>query len=581
MNLVMLMICSGFIFRLSYCFLLELCLGEDCSSMSALDLYNKEARVWLQDTVKVWKAGKVTQSYDGRNLEVEDEDGKKVRITVKDEAKDLPPLRNPDILIGENDLSSLSYLHEAAVLHNLQVRFVEHHEMYTYCGIVLVAINPYQEMHMYNMDTILAYRGHNIGDLDPHIYAVSEEAFTLMERDGGNQSVIISGESGAGKTVSAKYSMRYFATVGGTGDQETTVERRVVANSPIMEAMGNAKTTRNDNSSRFGKYIELGFSEQFKIVGASMRTYLLEKSRVVFQAAEERNYHIFYQVCAAREHQELQGIHLKDCREFVYTNQGNSPTIHNMDDVRQFEKTHESLLLLGFSETDIKSLYKLVSALLHLGNVEILGRGTRTGSGTSYVKEEDESLLLAAELLEVDEKPLRAWLCSRRIVTKNETCKTPMDTLEATNAKNALAKCIYSNLFDWIVRNTNQALATDLKINNYIGVLDIYGFESFEMNSFEQFCINYANEKLQQQFNMHVFKLDQEEYVKEGIEWKIIDFYDNQPCIDLIESKLGILDLLDEECRYPGYCLLRFYKFLQTKVFTSLLNIVDFMAKII
>ena len=517
--------------------------------MSTVELYNKEARVWLKDTVKVWAAGKVTQSFDGNKLEVEDEDGKKVRITVKDEANDLHPLRNPDILVGENDLSYLSYLHEAAVLHNLQVRFVVHHEIYTYCGIVLVAINPYQEMHMYNNDTIMAYRGKTIGDLDPHIYAVSEEAFTLMERDGGNQSVIISGESGAGKTVSAKYSMRYFATVGGTGVQETQVERRVVANSPIMEAMGNAKTTRNDNSSRFGKYIELGFSENFKIVGASMRTYLLEKSRVVFQAAEERNYHIFYQLCAARSQPELEGIYLKDCRDFIFTNQGNNPTIHNMDDVREFQKTHDSLLLLGFSETDIKSLYKVVSALLYLGNVAILSRGARTGSGISYVKEDDESLKVVAELLEVDEKPLRTWLCTRKIVTKDEICKTPMDTLEATNAKNALAKCIYSNLFDWIVRNINKALATDFTIKNYIGVLDIYGFESFEVNSFEQFCINYANEKLQQQFNMHVFKLDQEEYVREGIEWKMIDFYDNQPCIDLIESKLGILDLLDEECR--------------------------------
>ena len=433
----------------------------------------------------------------------------------------------------------------------LNSRFVDRNEIYTYCGIVLVAINPYQELHIYNNETIMAYRGQNMGDLDPHIYAVSEEAFKLMERDNKNQSIIVSGESGAGKTVSAKYSMRYFATVGGTGDQETQVERRVIASSPIMEAIGNAKTTRNDNSSRFGKYIEIDFSKSFQIIGASMRTYLLEKSRVVFQASEERNYHIFYQMCAARERPELEGLSLADVQEFHYTNQGNAPEIDNVDDDAEFVKTHESLKLLGFSDTDSSNIYKILAALLHLGNVNIVGGGGRSESETSLVKSEDPSLPIVCKLLEVDENQLRTWLCSRKIVSVRETYTKPMNAAEANQARDALVKCIYSNLFDWIVFHINKALKTNLKVHKFIGVLDIYGFETFEVNSFEQFCINYANEKLQQQFNMHVFKLEQEEYVKEGIEWKMIDFYDNQPCIDLIEAKLGVLDLLDEECRMP------------------------------
>ena len=272
--------------------------------------------MWLKDPDQVWKAAVVTQDYDGTSgqLYVETENEVEPIVLEIGQSKgqtELPPLRNPDILIGENDLTSLSYLHEPAVLHNLAVRFIDNHAIYTYCGIVLVAINPYEELPIYGNDTIGMYRGKNMGELDPHIYAVAEEAFTKMERENRNQSIIVSGESGAGKTVSAKYAMRYFATVGGTSETETQVEKRVLASSPIMEAIGNAKTTRNDNSSRFGKYIEIDFNKHFHIIGASMRTYLLEKSRVVFQASEERNYHIFYQMCAAKDLDELKHLYLE------------------------------------------------------------------------------------------------------------------------------------------------------------------------------------------------------------------------------------------------------------------------------
>ncbi|KAI4871693.1 hypothetical protein NFI96_000223 [Prochilodus magdalenae] len=232
--------------------------------------------------------------------------------------KNLPHLRNPDILVGENDLTALSYLHEPAVLHNLKVRFIDSKLIYTYCGIVLVAINPYETLPIYGTDIINAYSGQNMGDMDPHIFAVAEEAYKQMARDERNQSIIVSGESGAGKTVSAKYAMRYFATVSGSAS-EANVEEKVLASNPIMEAIGNAKTTRNDNSSRFGKYIEIGFDRKYHIIGANMRTYLLEKSRVVFQADEERNYHIFYQLCASSHLPEFKALKLSECNTRSFT----------------------------------------------------------------------------------------------------------------------------------------------------------------------------------------------------------------------------------------------------------------------
>ncbi|XP_018416500.1 PREDICTED: unconventional myosin-Vb [Nanorana parkeri] len=462
-------------------------------------------------------------------------------------AASLPHLRNPDILVGENDLTALSYLHEPAVLHNLKVRFLESNHIYTYCGIVLVAINPYEQLPIYGEDVIYAYTGQNMGDMDPHIFAVAEEAYKQMARDEKNQSIIVSGESGAGKTVSAKYAMRYFATVGGSAS-ETNVEEKVLASSPIMEAIGNAKTTRNDNSSRFGKYIQIGFDKRYHIIGANMRTYLLEKSRVVFQAEDERNYHIFYQLCASSKLPEFADLSLTQAEDFFYTSQGGETAIDGVDDADDFDKTRQAFTLLGVKESHQMSIFKIIASILHLGNVQVLSE--RDGEASSLQKG-DKNLNHFCTLLGVEHDQMEHWLCHRKLVTTSETYVKNMSNQQAVNAKNALAKHIYAQLFNWIVQHVNKALHTTMKQHSFIGVLDIYGFETFEINSFEQFCINYANEKLQQQFNSHVFKLEQEEYMKEQIPWTLIDFYDNQPCIDLIEAKLGILDLLDEECKVP------------------------------
>ncbi|XP_073786131.1 unconventional myosin-Va isoform X14 [Danio rerio] len=340
--------------------------------------------------------------------------------------------------------------------------------------------------------------------------------------------------------------MRYFATVSGSAS-EANVEEKVLASNPIMESIGNAKTTRNDNSSRFGKYIEIGFDKKYHIIGANMRTYLLEKSRVVFQADEERNYHIFYQLCASAHLPEFKALKLGKANDFHYTKQGRNPVIDGVDDAKEMSTTRNAFILLGINESYQMGLFQILASILHLGNVDVKDRD----SDSSIIPPNNGHLSVFCELMGVTYQDMSHWLCHKKLKTATETYIKPIPKLQAINARDALAKHIYAKLFNWIVDHVNKALHSTVKQHSFIGVLDIYGFETFEINSFEQFCINYANEKLQQQFNMHVFKLEQEEYMKEQIPWTLIDFYDNQPCINLIEAKMGILDLLDEECKMP------------------------------
>ncbi|XP_050996787.1 unconventional myosin-Vc [Acomys russatus] len=503
-------------------------------------------RVWIPDPEEVWKSAEIAKDYrvGDRVLRLLLEDGTELAYPV--DPGSLPPLRNPDILVGENDLTALSYLHEPAVLHNLRIRFAESKLIYTYSGIILVAMNPYKQLPIYGDAIIHAYSGQNMGDMDPHIFAVAEEAYKQMARNNRNQSIIVSGESGAGKTVSARYAMRYFATVS-KSSSNAHVEDKVLASNPITEAVGNAKTTRNDNSSRFGKYTEISFDERNQIIGANMRTYLLEKSRVVFQSENERNYHIFYQLCASAQQSEFKHLKLGSADEFNYTRLGGSTVIEGVNDRADMVETQKTFTLLGFKEDFQMDIFRILAAILHLGNVQV----TTVGNERSSVSEDDSHLRVFCELLGLETSKVAQWLCNRKIVTTSETVVKPMTRPQAINARDALAKKIYAHLFEFIVERINQALHFSGEQHTFIGVLDIYGFETFDINSFEQFCINYANEKLQQQFNLHVFKLEQEEYMKEGIPWTLIDFYDNRPVIDLIEAKMGILELLDEECLLP------------------------------
>lgn len=438
--------------------------------MAVAELYTKYNRVWIPDSEEVWKSAEIAKDYrvGDKVLQLLLEDGTELDYSVDPEC--LPPLRNPDILVGENDLTALSYLHEPAVLHNLRIRFAESKLIYTYSGIILVAMNPYKQLPIYGDPIIHAYSGQNMGDMDPHIFAVAEEAYKQMARNNRNQSIIVSGESGAGKTVSARYAMRYFATVSKSGSN-AHVEDKVLASNPITEAVGNAKTTRNDNSSRFGKYTEISFDERNQIIGANMRTYLLEKSRVVFQSENERNYHIFYQLCASAQQSEFKHLKLGSAEEFNYTRMGGCTVLEGVNDRADMIETQKTFTLLGFKEDFQMDVFKVLAAILHLGNVQIAA----VGNERSVISEDDGHLEVFCELLGLESGRVAQWLCNRKIVTTSETVVKPMTRPQAVNARDALAKKIYAHLFDFIVERINQALQFSGKQHTFIGVLDIYG----------------------------------------------------------------------------------------------------------
>ncbi|KAI4165812.1 MAG: hypothetical protein LQ342_000755 [Letrouitia transgressa] len=530
--------------------------------------YDVGTRAWQQDPVEGWIASEVkSKKVDGDKVKLVFElaNGETRTIetslaALQDGIGDaLPPLMNPAILEASDDLTSLSHLNEPAVLQAIKLRYSQK-EIYTYSGIVLIATNPFARVDsLYVPGMVQVYAGKQRSSQAPHLFAIAEEAFTDMLRDNKNQTIVVSGESGAGKTVSAKYIMRYFATrespdqpgkrAKGIADTMSETEEQILATNPVMEAFGNAKTTRNDNSSRFGKYIEIMFDKKTEIIGARIRTYLLERSRLVFQPLRERNYHIFYQMVAGATEHERQQWGLLPVEHFDYLNQGGSPVIEGVDDRAEFEATRQSLATIGVSDSKQSEIFRLLSALLHLGNIKITA--TRTDSVLSST---EPTLLRACEMLGVDAAEFAKWTVKKQLITRGERIMSNLTQQQAVVVRDSVAKFIYSSLFDWLVESINGGLATeDVKhhSNSFIGVLDIYGFEHFAKNSFEQFCINYANEKLQQEFNQHVFKLEQEEYLREQIDWTFIDFFDNQPCIDLIEGKLGVLSLLDEESRLP------------------------------
>ncbi|KAF1985982.1 class V myosin-like protein [Aulographum hederae CBS 113979] len=531
-------------------------------------IYDVGTKAWQPDATEGWVASELTSKRfegDKWKLEFSLANGETKILELTDaELHDssnpkLPPLMNPAMLEASDDLTNLSHLNEPAVLQAIKLRYAQK-EIYTYSGIVLIATNPFARVDsLYVPGMVQVYAGKQRSSQAPHLFAIAEEAFADMLRDARNQTIVVSGESGAGKTVSAKYIMRYFATrespdhpgkrSKGRADAMSETEEQILATNPIMEAFGNAKTTRNDNSSRFGKYIEIMFSKSTEIIGAKIRTYLLERSRLVFQPLKERNYHIFYQLCAGATDAEKEELGLMTADDFDYLNQGSAPVIDGVDDRAEFNATRSSLTTIGVNDSKQAEIFRILAALLHIGNVKI--NATRTESSLSS---DDSSLVKACQLLGIPAAEFAKWTIKKQLITRGEKITSNLTQQQAVVVRDSVAKFIYSSLFDWLVEIINHSLATQEVISqaqSFIGVLDIYGFEHFAKNSFEQFCINYANEKLQQEFNQHVFKLEQEEYLREQIDWTFIDFQDNQPCIDLIEGKLGILSLLDEESRLP------------------------------
>ncbi|KAJ5238031.1 hypothetical protein N7489_008122 [Penicillium chrysogenum] len=465
--------------------------------------------------------------------------------------------------IGVSDLTLLSKISNEAINDNLKLRF-EHDEIYTYIGHVLVSVNPFRDLGIYT-DTVLdSYRGKNRLEVPPHVFGVAESAYYNMKSYKDNQCVIISGESGAGKTEAAKRIMQYIASVSGGGDssiQET--KDMVLATNPLLESFGNAKTLRNNNSSRFGKYLELEFNSNGEPVGANITNYLLEKSRVVGQITNERNFHIFYQLTKGAPQKYRDSFGLQQPQSYLYTSRSKCFDVPGIDDVAEFKDTLDAMRVIGMSDAEQDNVFRMLAAILWIGNVQF----TEDDSGNATIS--DQSVVdFVAYLLEVDSAQVNKALTIRLMETarggrRGSVYEVPLNRVQASAVRDALAKGIYFNLFDWIVERVNQSLTARGSITNSIGILDIYGFEIFEKNSFEQLCINYVNEKLQQIFIQLTLKAEQDEYAREQIKWTPIQYFDNKVVCSLIEDKrppwcaadqtfVGRLNFLSQNPNFEG-----------------------------
>uniref|UniRef100_W5KIS7 Myosin IXAa n=1 Tax=Astyanax mexicanus TaxID=7994 RepID=W5KIS7_ASTMX len=468
-----------------------------------------------------------------------------------------------------DDLCNLPDLNEKTLLDNLRSRFKQE-KIYTYVGSILIVINPFKFLPIYNPKYVKMYDNHQLGKLEPHIYAVADVAYHAMLQRRQNQCIVISGESGSGKTQSTNFLIHHLTALSQKGFA-SGVEQIILGAGPVLEAFGNAKTAHNNNSSRFGKFIQVNYQESGTVRGAYVEKYLLEKSRLVYQEHNERNYHVFYYLLAGASEEERTAFHLRKPEEYHYLSQMTKKpqrlhwenyyesepdcfTVEGEDLKHDFERLQLAMEMVGFLPATRKQIFSLLSAILHLGNIRYKKKTYRDDSIDICNL---EVLPIVSELLEVKEEMLFEALTTRKTVTVGERLIVPYKLAEAGTVRDSMAKSLYSALFDWIVFRINHALLNNRDLEESakmlsIGVLDIFGFEDYENNSFEQFCINFANERLQHYFNQHIFKLEQEEYRAEGITWHNIDYIDNTGCINLISKKpTALLHLLDEECNFP------------------------------
>ncbi|XP_061549605.1 unconventional myosin-VIIa-like isoform X2 [Phycodurus eques] len=506
--------------------------------------------VWLDSDTAVPIGARVKVTPSGQRLLVDDV-GKEHSLSPEREAS--LKIMHPTSVEGVDDMIKLGDMTEAGLLRNLLLRHKQG-LVYTYTGSVLVAVNPYQVFPIYSDDQVRLYRGKKLGELPPHIFAIAESCYFNMKRHFRNQCCIISGESGAGKTESTKLILQYLAAVSGELSQQQ-IEKQILESNPILEAFGNAKTIKNDNSSRFGKYLEIFFNEGGVIEGARVEQYLLEKSRVCRQAQEERNYHVFYFMLAGITAEEKKNLHLQNAKDYIFLTKGGCITCEARDDAADFGRIRSAMKTLMFSDQQCYEILKLLAAILHLGNV-YFEANTQNNLESSDVSK-SEHFSIAASLLEVPNSVLASSLTHRSFLTNGELVTKPLDCEQASACRDAFVKAIYNNLFVWIVGKINgvihKRIADSTKSSFLsIGLLDIFGFENFQTNSFEQLCINFANEKLQQFFVGHIFKQEQKEYLKENIVWNNITFGDNQKILDLLAGKpCNLLALIDEESHFP------------------------------
>uniref|UniRef100_A0A5F8ANZ3 Unconventional myosin-Ia n=1 Tax=Macaca mulatta TaxID=9544 RepID=A0A5F8ANZ3_MACMU len=457
-----------------------------------------------------------------------------------------------DVSVGVEDLVLLEPLVEESLLKNLQLRY-ESKEIYTYIGNVVISVNPYQQLPIYGPEFIAKYRDYTFYELKPHIYALANVAYqSLRDRD-RDQCILITGESGSGKTEASKLVMSYVAAICGKGEQVNSVKEQLLQSNPVLEAFGNAKTIRNNNSSRFGKYMDIEFDFKGSPLGGVITNYLLEKSRVVKQLKGERNFHIFYQLLAGADAQLLKALKLeRDTTGYAYLNQEVS-RVDGLDDASSFRAVQSAMAVIGFSEEEIQQVLEVTSMVLKLGNVLVADEFQANGTPASGIRD-GRGIREIGETVGLNSEELERALCSRTMETAKEKVVTALNVMQAQYARDALAKNVYSRLFDWIVNRINESIKVGIgEKKKVMGVLDIYGFEILEDNSFEQFVINYCNEKLQQVFIEMTLKEEQEEYEREGIPWTKVDYFDNGIICNLIEhNQRGILAMLDEECLRPG-----------------------------
>eukprot|EP00930_Biecheleria_cincta_P069554 TRINITY_DN57282_c0_g1_i1.p1 TRINITY_DN57282_c0_g1~~TRINITY_DN57282_c0_g1_i1.p1 ORF type:complete len:1652 (+),score=454.86 TRINITY_DN57282_c0_g1_i1:128-5083(+) len=529
-----------------------------------MELLTKEARrVWIPNHPTLGYApGRVDDNADdGDALCVVDDEGAKYRVP-KAEALGV----DPACLTGVDDLLVLGDFNEPALLHNIRVRYLDE-KIYTGIGNpILISVNPYQNIPgLYSQERMKEYKrggskpsGQGAGGLPIHVYSIADAAYRAMLQEQSSQSIIISGESGAGETEATKRILAYLAELqarGETGAAKRSVESQVLDANPVLEAFGNAKTVRNDNSSRFGKFIEVEFDSGGKLLSAQISNYLLEKCRIITQQPEERNYHIFYQVCAGADRFDNmpEGVRSLSAADFEYT--AMCDAIPGVDDAADFKDVLDCMTSLGFTLAERNSALQIVSAVLHLGQLSF-STCAKNGQDGVVVKD-DATVALICKLLGVQPERLREVLEQKTLedpLTK-KTIHMPHDTSSASLTRHSMAKVVYARLFDWLVWRINESISSKAANRDVrkIGLLDIFGFEVFEWNSFEQLCINFANEKLQQHFNSHMFTLEQRLYNTEGIAWNHITFQDNQHIIDSLDKKpLGLFCLIDSECLMPA-----------------------------
>ncbi|XP_062948873.1 unconventional myosin-VIIa isoform X3 [Cynocephalus volans] len=493
--------------------------------------------------------GAVVKLCDSGQIQVVDDEGNEHWISPQN-ATHIKPM-HPTSVHGVEDMIRLGDLNEAGILRNLLIRYRDH-LIYTYTGSILVAVNPYQLLSIYSPEHIRQYTNKKIGEMPPHIFAIADNCYFNMKRNSRDQCCIISGESGAGKTESTKLILQFLAAISG---QHSWIEQQVLEATPILEAFGNAKTIRNDNSSRFGKYIDIHFNKRGAIEGARIEQYLLEKSRVCRQAPDERNYHVFYCMLEGMSEDQKKKLGLGQATDYNYLAMGNCITCEGRVDSQEYANIRSAMKVLMFTDTENWEISKLLAAILHLGNLQYEARTFENLDACEVLL--SPSLATAASLLEVNPPDLMSCLTSRTLITRGETVSTPLSREQALDVRDAFVKGIYGRLFVWIVDKINAAIykppSQEVKTSRRsIGLLDIFGFENFAVNSFEQLCINFANEHLQQFFVRHVFKLEQEEYDLESIDWLHIEFTDNQDALDMIANKpMNIISLIDEESKFP------------------------------